>query len=458
MNNPTTPRKTPRAKPARHTKGGALSSSPNPKRQQQQQPPAAKPDLPNPFASTPAPPAGESPSSYDDPFPLLPSPSGGSGPLPVPPSLFASAATPRSGRGVEDLELTVLSFAQWLSDMQSRSNASVQTMAAEMSAISHGLQANSQELTELKRQTAVVQQSLQSQITALRDSLCEGYSEIDRLEKGKSVFMKEIKMEYQSLHDQMQFKTVEVDTLRTSYQTTLTSFDEQIDGLKQGVHDYRRASQELRKVSQLNQQAQAQTLAALQATVTREAEVFTGFIADHEETYTDLSESMDSAKAKLTAFREEFEQWKDGMQASQRALQQEIWSREKDKGRDPLGEDQEQCKLSPRPSKPEGASLREIDTSPPRRGDHPDMPQARRVVMPASGGGGGGGMRLSLPAAAPKATASGARQVAALLSPRLDEREGPTVPRPHGPYVRPPPPPHPQGGPHPFSPFPPYPY
>merc|ERR1719346_359484 len=122
-------------------------------------------------------------------------------------------------QNVQDLDVTVLAFAQWLSEMRSRSNSSLQQMLAEMGIIRNGITSNNTDLTEFKRNTATVQQQMQSQISDLRDKLADAYTEIANLKKTKSQFEQEVHAQNQSLWEQMQGKTMEVEGLKKMFAT-----------------------------------------------------------------------------------------------------------------------------------------------------------------------------------------------------------------------------------------------
>lgn len=144
---------------------------------------------------------------------------------------------PSSFRGTassEDLDVTVLHFAQWLSDMRSRSNASLQQMLAEMGIIRNGITQNNSDLTEFKRNTATVQQQMQSQICDLRDKLTDAYTEIANMKKSKNQFEQELSSNYHSIGDQMMFIRKEIETMKQGYST---SFQQQQDQLLSQQHD-----------------------------------------------------------------------------------------------------------------------------------------------------------------------------------------------------------------------------
>merc|ERR1719473_333895 len=139
-----------------------------------------------------------------------------------------------ANRSSEDLDVTVLAFAQWLSDMRSRSNASLQSMLAEMGIIRTGITQNNSDLTEFKRNTATVQQQMQSQICDLRDKLTDAYTEIANMKKSKNQFEQELSANYHSIGDQMMFIRKEIETMKQGY---ASSFQNQQDQLLSQQHD-----------------------------------------------------------------------------------------------------------------------------------------------------------------------------------------------------------------------------
>lgn len=138
-----------------------------------------------------------------------------------------------AGKG-DDLDVTVLAFAQWLSDMRSRSNASLQQMLAEMGIIRNGITQNNADLSEFKRNTATVQQQMQSQICDLRDKLTDAYTEIANMKKSKSHFEQELSSNYHAISDQMHFIRKEIETMKKGYSS---SFQQQQDQLQSQQHD-----------------------------------------------------------------------------------------------------------------------------------------------------------------------------------------------------------------------------
>merc|ERR1719271_202822 len=163
----------------------------------------------------------------------------------------------------EDLDVTVLAFAQWLSDMRSRSTASVQQMLAEMGIIRNGITSNNADLVEFKRNTATVQQQMQSQIIDLRDKLTDAYSEIANLKKSKTQFEQELTANYTSLAEQFHFRSMEQETLKKAYSQTHQQLQDQILALQQEVGELRLKLEESHRLDFLSTEQQHSRVAEL---------------------------------------------------------------------------------------------------------------------------------------------------------------------------------------------------
>merc|ERR1719199_760495 len=165
---------------------------------------------------------------------------------------------------VQDLDVTVLAFAQWLSEMRANNKTSLQQMLAEMGIIRNGITSNNTDLTEFKRNTATVQQQMQSQISDLRDKLTDAYTEIANMKKTKSQFEQEIHAEYQSLSEQLQFKTLELETLKKAYAQTHQQLQQQIIQLQSEVNELRMRGDETYRQNHITNEQQVNKIAEVE--------------------------------------------------------------------------------------------------------------------------------------------------------------------------------------------------
>lgn len=200
------------------------------------------------------------------------------------------AYIPTSGK--DDLDVTVLAFAQWLSDMRSRSNASLQQMLAEMGMIRNGITQNNSDLTEFKRNTATVQQQMQSQICDLRDKLTDAYTEIANMKKSKGHFEQELAANYHSLGDQMHFVRQEIETMKKGYSA---SFQQQQDQLLSVQHDVNEQRMKLEDTHSSGYASNEQHVQRLHQTE-MDGQFFSNEIkrirSDHEVAISNLAENM----------------------------------------------------------------------------------------------------------------------------------------------------------------------
>lgn len=113
-------------------------------------------------------------------------------------SAFASAAPD----GVLDLDVTVLAFAQGVSDMKTRQVNSQHQMQAEMSIIRNSITSNNTELSDFKRHSAAIQQQMQGEINEIRDSLGNVFMEITAAVRNNAAADQDLKLKIQSLNEQ----------------------------------------------------------------------------------------------------------------------------------------------------------------------------------------------------------------------------------------------------------------
>merc|ERR1719199_787031 len=193
---------------------------------------------------------------------------------------------------VQDLDVTVLAFAQWLSEMRANNKTSLQQMLAEMGIIRNGITSNNADLTEFKRNTATVQQQMQSQISDLRDKLTDAYTEIANMKKTKSQFEQEVHAEYQSMSEQLQFKTLEMETLKKAYAQTHQQLQQQIIGMQSEVNEVRmRGDDAYRQTHATNEQNVNKVTDVEMATQYANTEL-KRLRGDHDASISNLAENM----------------------------------------------------------------------------------------------------------------------------------------------------------------------
>lgn len=225
----------------------------------------------------------------------------------------------------QDLDVTVLAFAQWLSEMRARSNASLQQMLAEMGIIRNGITSNNTDLTEFKRNTATVQQQMQSQISDLRDKLTDAYTEIANMKKTKSQFEQEIHAEYQSLSEQLQFKTLELETLKKAYAHTHQQLQQQIIQLQAEVNEQRMKGDEAYRQSHITNEQHINKVSEVEMAAQYANNEMKRLRSDHDQAIANLAENMNRWNDTLRDLSKEFHDFQKVMNVNQQRLQSSLW-------------------------------------------------------------------------------------------------------------------------------------
>jgi predicted nucleic acid-binding Zn-ribbon protein len=226
---------------------------------------------------------------------------------------------------VQDLDVTVLAFAQWLSEMRSRSNASLQQMLAEMGIIRNGITSNNTELTEFKRNTATVQQQMQSQISDLRDKLTDAYTEIANMKKTKSQFEQEVHAEYQSLAEQLQFKTLELETLKKGYAHTHQLLQQQILQLQNEVNEVRMKGDDAHRQTHVANEQHVGKVGEVEMAAQYANNELKRLRSDHDQAIANLAENMNRWNETLRELSKEFHNLQKVMYANQQKIQSSLW-------------------------------------------------------------------------------------------------------------------------------------
>lgn len=225
----------------------------------------------------------------------------------------------------QDLDVTVLAFAQWLSEMKGRSNASLQQMLAEMGIIRNGITSNNTDLTEFKRNTATVQQQMQSQISDLRDKLTEAYTEIANMKKTKSQFEQEVHAESQSLSEQLQFKTLELETLKKAYAQTHQQLQQQIIQLQTEVNELRMRGDDASRQNHMTSEHNVSKLSEVEMASHYTSNEMKRLRGDHDQAISNLAENMNRWNETLRDLSKEFHDFQKVMNVNQQRLQNNIW-------------------------------------------------------------------------------------------------------------------------------------
>merc|ERR1719262_228233 len=101
-----------------------------------------------------------------------------------------------------NLDVTVLAFAQWVSEMKTRQASSHHQMQAEMSIIRNAITSNNTELGDFKRHSASIQQQMQSEINEIRESLGTVFMEITTAVRNNASADQETRLKIMSLNEQ----------------------------------------------------------------------------------------------------------------------------------------------------------------------------------------------------------------------------------------------------------------
>jgi len=224
----------------------------------------------------------------------------------------------------ESVDVTVLAFAQWLSEMRSRTNSNIQQVLAEMGIIRNGITSNNTDLTEFKRNCANIQQQQQSQLADLRDKLQDAFNEIASMKKAKAQSDQEIAADYQSLAEQLNFKHVELETLKKAYAQTHQQLQQQIIQLQTDLNEVRLARDETHRMATSSHEGLMAKTSDLDMATQHATNELKRIRVDHDQAIANLADNMNKWNDTIRDLSREFHEFQKLMTTNQQKLQTSI--------------------------------------------------------------------------------------------------------------------------------------
>jgi len=223
--------------------------------------------------------------------------------------------------GGENLDLTVLSFAQWLSELRSRTNGSLQQVLAEMNLVRNGLTAASGELTDLRRHSSHVSGQQQTQLGELREAVSRLEGEVSALKKAKNQTDQEMAADYQSLAEQLNFKHLELDSLKKSTHQNQQQLQAQVAQLQTDLHEVRLAREDTHRMAAGCHENLLGKTSELELSTQQANTELRRIRVDHEQAIANLADNMSRWNDTIRDLSREFHEFQKLISSNQNKLQ-----------------------------------------------------------------------------------------------------------------------------------------
>jgi len=139
-----------------------------------------------------------------------------------------------------DVDLTVMAYAQWLSEMKQQASSARYNQQAELDVIRDAIGQNTSEIGEFKRHSSMVVKQLQAQVSELRAKLGDALSDLSQLTRQRQEAEQRTGHNLSGLRDDVQSQQTQLDTSRRTLAvhvdklqadvTRVTSALQQLDG------------------------------------------------------------------------------------------------------------------------------------------------------------------------------------------------------------------------------------
>mmetsp|Transcript_100467 Transcript_100467/g.181305 ORF Transcript_100467/g.181305 Transcript_100467/m.181305 type:complete len:356 (-) Transcript_100467:59-1126(-) len=138
-----------------------------------------------------------------------------------------------------DMDVTVLAFAQWVSEMKSRQSNTTKSLQVELNTIKNSINGNHLDLSDFKRHGAAIQQQMQAETNEIRESLSAVFMEITSAVRNNTAADQDLKLKIQSLNEQAVRN-------ETAFAQLADAADQSQSKLKQAVQDMQQTSERMR--------------------------------------------------------------------------------------------------------------------------------------------------------------------------------------------------------------------
>jgi predicted nucleic acid-binding Zn-ribbon protein len=128
--------------------------------------------------------------------------------------MFPSSSVPEQILG--DVDVTVMAYAQWLSEMKQRSTSMQYQQQAELDLMRDAINANNGELIDFKRHSSTIQQQLQGQVSELREKVSDLFSEMQNVSRQRAELDARSSNEVGGIREELSARQSEIDAVRRS--------------------------------------------------------------------------------------------------------------------------------------------------------------------------------------------------------------------------------------------------
>mmetsp|Transcript_23455 Transcript_23455/g.42322 ORF Transcript_23455/g.42322 Transcript_23455/m.42322 type:complete len:352 (+) Transcript_23455:137-1192(+) len=139
-----------------------------------------------------------------------------------------------------DMDLTVLAFAQWVSELKNKQANSQKSLQIELNTIKNAVNSNHSDLADFKRHGAAIQQQMQAETNEIRESLSAVFMEITAAVRNNTAADQDLKMKIQSLNEQAVRN-------ETAFAQLADAADQSQSKLRSAVQEMQQSSERMRE-------------------------------------------------------------------------------------------------------------------------------------------------------------------------------------------------------------------
>eukprot|EP00388_Colpodella_angusta_P029338 GDKK01016318.1.p1 GENE.GDKK01016318.1~~GDKK01016318.1.p1 ORF type:complete len:403 (-),score=112.55 GDKK01016318.1:472-1680(-) len=229
---------------------------------------------------------------------------------------------------ISDVDMVLLSFANWLTELRNISQASSRTVTAEMSMVSNKVSLSQSDLKDFKQQSAVCQQQMQHNIAEIKDILTRTCGFLSQTDKDRCELEQKLTSNFQGLRQILSHKQSEIETLQKNYIDSINELKRRISSLEQEVHTTKHELEAARQRNNLMQVEHARNFKQLDDSITLLKDEYTHSQGIHKQRLETLQKDTARVWSDIGNVTTVINKWQTTVDSRHLLLQRNYWDLE----------------------------------------------------------------------------------------------------------------------------------
>ncbi|CEL96856.1 unnamed protein product [Vitrella brassicaformis CCMP3155] len=230
-----------------------------------------------------------------------------------------------TGGSSSDMDVTVLAFAQWVSEVKNRDRHAQQQLQAEMSIIRNAIHTNNTELCDFKRNSVALQKRMQADINEIREQLSRVFADITSCVRHSTEKDREFKLKLQMIHELLVHNENLLDELKTATEHVTASLRSSVEDVGRRSDTLEQQLKEVKAIQDDTERCQKERLTEMFEMVDGLDEDVSGVIRTKAQQHDSQLSDVHRINESLASLATDFTEHCRTAETIQQKLQQQIF-------------------------------------------------------------------------------------------------------------------------------------